>query len=231
MAENRPTRRPEPADADASRPAGRSARAVAVFLLLTVVTAAADLWTKHAVFSALLARPDIRRRVDALRDAYGEGLSPSAVLRTLRLRHELPAGVRLTLSTNPGVVFGLPMPPWMVAIATLATIAFVGWFFAVSDRHAAWLHVALAMILGGAVGNFYDRMIAAVDIPGVAAPITGQVRDFLDFSQVKVFGVGYPYIFNVADVWLVVGVAMLMIHWWRAAGAERRAAAAEKSGA
>jgi lipoprotein signal peptidase len=39
------------------------------------------------------------------------------------------------------------------------------------------------------------------------------VRDFLDFSQVNVMGLNYPYIFNTADVWLVIGVGILLVHW------------------
>ena len=73
--------------------------------------------------------------------------------------------------------------------------------------------MALGLILSGALGNFYDRMLAAVHIPGIAEPIVGQVRDFLDFSQISILGVNYPYVFNVADVWLVVGVIMLMLYW------------------
>ena len=98
----------------------------------------------------------------------------------------------------------------------------VCYFFATSAAGARWIHAALAMILSGAVGNFYDRMISRVSIPGVAEPITRQVRDFLDFSQLRVLGLNYPYIFNVADVFLVVGVAMLMLHWWAAALREHK---------
>ena len=68
-------------------------------------------------------------------------------------------------------------------------------------------------ILAGAMGNFYDRMIAAVRIPNLPEPITLQVRDFLDFSEVHVLGLNYPYIFNIADVWLVIGVGILLLHW------------------
>ena len=35
-----------------------------------------------------------------------------------------------------------------------------------------------------------------------------QVRDFLDLSDI-----GYPWVFNVADVLLVAGVGILMIAW------------------
>ena len=195
----------------------RSPAAIAAFAAVALAAIAADLWSKHAVFADLLGAPDVRPRAERLLAHHGPDASTDDLLRALRLHRPVFAGFRLTLSTNPGVVFGLPMPPWVVAIATVLTMGLVCYFFASSEAGARWLHVALAMILSGAVGNFYDRTIARVAVPGAASPITGQVRDFLDFSDW-----GYAYIFNVADVFLVVGVAMLMIHWWAAALREHR---------
>ena len=120
----------------------------------------------------------------------------------------------------PTSAHGLVWPPWAVAGATLLTIVLVSYFFGTSPANGRWMHVALAMILAGAVGNLYDRLLATVHVPGIAQPIAGQVRDFLDFSEIRVGGVNYPYIFNVADVLLVVGVAMLMLHWLLAARKE-----------
>ena len=100
----------------------------------------------------------------------------------------------------------------------MGTIVLVGAFFATSPATARWTHVALAMILAGAVGNFYDRMLAKVFVPGIDQPITGQVRDFLDFSEI-----GYPYVFNVADVLLVVGVTMLVLYWYVTGRRDRKA--------
>jgi signal peptidase II len=199
---------------------------VAVFLLVVAAALAADLGSKEAVFLALLRDPGLAERVGELA-AGPTPLAPDEALRALHLHRRVFWGFRLTLSTNPGVVFGLPMPPWSVAVATVITIGLVGYFFATCDAAARWTHVALAMILSGAVGNFYDRMLTAVCVPGLQTPITGQVRDFLDFSEIRVFGVNYPYIFNVADVWLVVGVAMLILHWWAAAWRQRKSKAAD----
>ena len=74
------------------------------------------------------------------------------------------------------------------------------------------------MILGGAVGNLYDRLAGRVDL-GNLGVIRHQVRNFINLSHISV-NVGqtvlnYPYIFNVADVLLVAGVAALLIRWWR----------------
>jgi signal peptidase II len=210
-------------------PAWRRPSAVAVFVAVVAAGLAGDLWSKQAVFSALLGDPAVARRVGELAPGREAAPSPAEVLRWLRLHRQVFSGFRLTLSTNPGVVFGLPMPPWAVAVATVFTIALVAYFFATSGAAARWTHVALAMVLSGALGNFYDRMIARVRVPGIETPITGPVRDFLDFSEIRVLGVNYPYIFNVADVLLVVGVAMLILHWAVAARRERKARPAAKA--
>ena len=195
------------------RLAWRSAAAVTVFLAVTIGTLAADLWSKHAVFTSLLSDPNVPIRVQAIKLEHGQDLESRDVLKALDLHRQVGGGLRLSLSTNPGVVFGLPMPPPLVAVATVVTILMVGWFFAVSSARARWTHVALGLILAGALGNFYDRMIAGVSIPNLSKPIVGQVRDFLDFSQASVMGLSYPYIFNLADVWLVIGVGILLVHW------------------
>ena len=118
-----------------------------------------------------------------------------------------------TLSTSPGVVFGLPMPRWMVALVSVSSVVVVTVFFGASSAKVRAVHVGLAMILAGAVGNLYDRLLGQVALPSVE-PIRYQVRDFIDCSRLH-----YPYIFNVADVLLVVGVGFLAIHWlWGARG-------------
>ena len=59
--------------------------------------------------------------------------------------------------------------------------------------------VAYSMILGGAIGNFSNRLFL------------GYVIDFLDFNF---FGYNYP-VFNFADMFIVIGAILLIISSWR----------------
>jgi signal peptidase II len=74
------------------------------------------------------------------------------------------------------------------------------------------LLVALGMIVGGILGNLYDRL----GLPGLrwhaASGREGQpvlaVRDWIHFQIPGLFD--WP-IFNIADSWLVIGAAILLI--------------------
>lgn len=200
----------------------RSAAAVAVFLAVAAVSGVVDLWSKHAVFDHLLSRPSVRRDIEQKLDfvetddppAEQSGAMTRRLLRNLEISTRLCPGIRLTLSTNPGIVFGFDMiPPFVVNIITMGMIVGVIALFACSPAGDFWLHTALALILGGAIGNLYDRLFSSVALPGAdLAPIVGHVRDFVDCRDL-----GYMYIFNLADVWLVVGAAMILLQWLRSA--------------
>ncbi|HUS46681.1 MAG TPA: signal peptidase II [Phycisphaerae bacterium] len=188
----------------------RRPRALALFLLVAAAGLAADLASKHYVFAWLLSDASTLAHVRDFQEhaalAGQKPMPPDKLLRSLDVRRQILPGVRFTLSTNPGIVFGLSMHRWMVGIATVATVALVCFFFATSRAKAHLLHAALACVLAGALGNLYDRLLAQLAVPGDGV-IRYQVRDFIDCS-----GLYYPWVFNFADVLLVIGVAMLMLH-------------------
>ncbi len=210
--------------ADSTHPlAFRSISAVTVFLLIAAAGLAGDLLSKHCAFISLLADPSVRSRLEELTESYGSTPpATSEVLAQLHVQRQLVPGVQLTLSTNPGVVFGTPMYSPLISVATGLTAVLVGVFFATSPARARWTHVALALIVAGALGNLYDRLFSEVVLGGLE-PIRGQVRDFVDCSQL-----GYKWIFNLADAYLVVGVAILVVRWF---GDGRRHAKRRKSAA
>jgi signal peptidase II len=160
--------------------AWRSSESWALLLSAFILGVTADLVSKAWAFTTLMARPD--HVIDLI-----------------------PGILRLSLSTNPGIVFGIRAPWPLVMAATAAAMIVVMYLFAGSSRKSWPLHVALGMVLAGAVGNAYDRLFSFVHIPGRAEGSVGQVRDFID-----VYAVNYP-IFNVADILLVLGVGIILI--------------------
>jgi len=101
----------------------------------------------------------------------------------------------LTLIENPGAAFGMfANRTWFFILVTLAILAVVLYLVYSTARQDIWLLLSLGLLSGGAVGNLVDRIQS------------GLVIDFLDFRGI------WSYIFNVADMGVVVRVAILA---WR----------------
>ena len=106
---------------------------------------------------------------------------------------------RLTYVHNDGAAFGLDLGGrWAFVIVTIAVALFIVFSYSRAERRPLprW---ALALVLGGAMGNLVDRIRL------------GEVIDFLQFG---VAGVYWP-IFNVADIGVSVGVGLLALHLFR----------------
>ncbi|ASK63567.1 signal peptidase II [Virgibacillus phasianinus] len=102
----------------------------------------------------------------------------------------------LTSHRNKGAAWGI-LEGRMIFFYIITTIVVIGVIYALQKygKESKLLAISLSFILGGAVGNFIDRIFR------------GEVVDFLDFN---IFGYDYP-IFNVADSSLVVGVILVLI--------------------
>ena len=87
----------------------------------------------------------------------------------------------------------------LLIIVSLIIISIIVYYILKSKPNNKMEKIAYSMILGGSIGNFFDRIIY------------GYVIDFLDFN---IFGYDYP-IFNLADTFIVVGVILLIIYTWR----------------
>lgn len=186
----------------------------------------ADLWTKEWAFREL-------------------GPQETRVL--------IPNLASFQLSLNPGALFGLGagLAPIFVGASALA-LMFVLYLFAHSTRSRRSMHVALGLVLAGAIGNLYDRTTQnayvasysdrgriigklveqdertvtigdfptghnARTFPRPSGPRSGPqpvVRDFIKIeARIGNFAL-WPWIFNIADALLVVGVAMLLLNFW-----------------
>jgi signal peptidase II len=106
--------------------------------------------------------------------------------------------VRFDLVRNPGGAFsflsGAGVTPLLALLAIGVTIYLVRLLGRADDR---WSVVALALILGGALGNLLDRIFRS---PGF---LRGEVVDFVS--------VGWWPTFNVADSALSVGIVLLLV--------------------
>jgi signal peptidase II len=120
----------------------------------------------------------------------------------------------LETNLNEGALFGMGQGMGAV-FATVSVAAILGIVALVSrpaTREDRWILTALGLIVGGIVGNLYDRL----GLPGLTwhAPLERQgqavlaVRDWIHFTLPGV--IDWP-IFNLADSWLVIGAAMLLI--------------------
>jgi len=106
----------------------------------------------------------------------------------------------LTLLHNPGAAFSFlagagGWQRWFfVGISLLVCILLVVWLMRTPPQQW-WMRLALALILGGALGNLYDRILH------------GYVVDFISLH----YGGWYYPAFNLADSAITVGAAILII--------------------
>ena len=122
--------------------------------------------------------------------------------------------LRLETNLNEGALFGMGQGMGMV-FAGISVIA-IGGILAMmarrSTRADGWLVVALGLIVGGILGNLYDRL----GLPGLRWHAPLERRDELvlavrDWIHVVIPGVIDWPIFNLADSWLVIGAGLLIL--------------------
>ncbi|MBQ8310237.1 MAG: signal peptidase II [Clostridia bacterium] len=102
--------------------------------------------------------------------------------------------LHFTYAENTGMAFGmLKEHRWVFMV--LSTVAIVGLliYLVVNRPKNVWMQVAMAMIIGGGIGNMIDRIWL------------GYVIDFIDFTLIDFA------IFNVADSFVCVGAGILIV--------------------
>lgn len=103
----------------------------------------------------------------------------------------------LVLVWNRGISYGLFAADnqgqvwFLVAVKTAITLALIIWLVRNTDKLTA---IALGLLIGGAIGNTIDRVLYGAVV---------------DYASLHAFGY-YWYVFNLADVWVVAGVALLL---------------------
>lgn len=107
----------------------------------------------------------------------------------------IPDFFHITYVKNTGMAWSL-LSGQQLFLSMVAAVAIgVMVYYLYEKKPAKPVAIALAMMIGGAAGNLFDRLAL------------GYVRDFLDFY---IFGYNFP-VFNIADSALCIGVFVLFI--------------------
>lgn len=105
---------------------------------------------------------------------------------------------------NPGAAWGMfsSLPETarkaFFHVVSLVALGFILTLYRKTEPSQKMVRVALALITGGALGNFVDRLIR------------GYVIDFIDWHWRNQPGMRWPT-FNVADAAICVGVALMLL--------------------
>lgn len=135
------------------------------------------------------------------------------VLEILRLQEGQTIPVfgpfRLTGVWNPGVSFGFlqaqhDLVRWLLAAFSIGVAAMLAFWVRATQR--SLFAVAVGLVMGGAVGNVIDRIRI------------GAVADFVDVSRLY-----FPWVFNVADSAITIGICLLLVDMLRQDSRERAA--------
>lgn len=197
-----------------THPTWKSRRAWLIMLAVAVLGLAADLVSKDLAFQHVADVPVNVRREDVLAGGPLYRLVPP---------HDpvvvVPSVLEFTLVLNPGAVFGIGAGKrWSFILFTGGAIVFALWMFAAWTRpRDGFAHAGIALLLAGGLGNLYDRLVY------------GCVRDFIHplphvllpggWSYPWARGAAgrelWPYVSNVADLFLIIGIGILVIYTWR----------------
>jgi signal peptidase II len=177
---------------DALPASGRFALRYAVFAAIAVVACALDLLTKQWVF-AWRGMPQRDNAYWIIEPYFG-----------------------FETSCNPGALFGMGagyshLFALLSVVAAVGIVVWLSWGQAIRDR---WLVVALGLVMGGIFGNLYDRL-GLWHYAGMPEVWRNNVRDWILFQYPAPWQnwqlVPWPN-FNIADMCLVVGAGILVMH-------------------
>ena len=182
------------------------------YLLLLAVSLSVillDQWAKYAIVTELTTHFDGTTGAgERLARFYGEA-PPQGFdglhFRSKRAIEVIPSYFRLRYAENPGAAWGLfgSLPKHvrgpLFHLVSLGAVLLIGVYFSKLGAHPRaerWALVGLPLVLGGALGNYIDRLARGFVIDYLEA-------HWQDRAQ-------WPS-FNVADMAIVVGVGLLLV--------------------
>ena len=194
----------------------------AVLLLVVAMGLSLDLGSKRWAFENVASSPVQLNRSDAIENPAYHPIPPHDGLALL------PGDLldaRLVL--NSGAVFGIGAhQQWFFIGFSIIAIGVAIWLFGWrTGPKQHLLHIAIGLILAGAIGNLWDRVMFA------------RVRDFLYMlpGWKLPFGLSWPggnpevwpWIFNIADMMLLMGMGLVFIDMARSDAAMKSKATLE----
>ncbi len=137
-------------------------------------------------------------------------------MKTVPLGHAItiiPGVLRITHVMNTGAAFSLfaesaspqLMHRVLIGFSIFAVVVILGLLLRIG-RTLTTTSLALALILGGAIGNLYDRL---------------RYKFVIDFIEVHIYHYHWPD-FNVADSCIVIGACLLLLEIFRPVSHETR---------
>lgn len=212
MTEPSPSSEPAQQSPVPPRAAGSCNKSWLFFLAAVALFLGIDLGSKYLAFAYIADAPVSLDRTTIVQILRSDPRALQAVVP----RHEpvivAPSLLEFKLVLNPGAVFGTGAGMrWFFIGFTFVALAIATYLFArVTTTRERFTHTAIALVVAGGLGNLYDRLVYACvrdfihPLPGVKNPITGNEL--------------WPYVSNVADAFLLVGIAFVMIKLWRHEG-------------
>lgn len=108
--------------------------------------------------------------------------------------------LNITYVKNTGAAWSiLSSNTFLITIISIIIIVGIIFYIRKYSNQRKLEIIAYAMLLGGSIGNLFNRII------------NGYV---IDFISINLFGWNYP-IFNLADIFIVLGVMLYMVDTWR----------------
>ncbi|KKB42289.1 signal peptidase II [Bacillus thermotolerans] len=139
-----------------------------MYYLLALLVILLDQWTKWLIVKSM----EIGESIEIVRDFF-----------------------YITSHRNRGAAWGmLEGQLWLFYIITVIVVAGIIYYMQTEAKDKPLIKISLAFLLGGAIGNFIDRLFR---------------KEVVDFLNTYIFSYDFP-IFNIADASLTIGVILLM---------------------
>ncbi|MCL2620823.1 MAG: signal peptidase II [Defluviitaleaceae bacterium] len=105
----------------------------------------------------------------------------------------------LFLLNNTGMAFGLMQGQrWILIVITIIILPFLAFFYSSLPEHkkvGRAYRITILVLMGGALGNFIDRIFRETGV--------------VDFFLITAFDGIFPWVFNVADIFVVVPIFVM----------------------